>query len=91
MNKSGYVLTFQLVEIIPWMHINIHCQFRGSFYQIKGRNFLTINTKKVFFRFNHHSLGVKPASALLQQKMDAMQTELTGVAYIDDIIFAAAS
>ena len=58
----------------------------------RSQELLTITNHKGLFRFNHLSFWVKPALIVFQQTMDAMLTGLTGVvAYIDDIIIAAAS
>ncbi|KAA3682236.1 DNA ligase 4 [Paragonimus westermani] len=52
-----------------------------------SKELLTINTHKGLYRFNQLPFGVKTASAIFQQVMDMMLTDIPGAAaYLDNVI-----
>lgn len=73
-----------------------HIDLSDAYFQVEmddeSKHLLTINTHRGLFRFNRLSQGVKPATGIFQQIMDAMLCGLDGVsAFLDDIIIGARS
>lgn len=68
-----------------------HIDLSNAYFQVEmdeeSKDLLTVNTHRGLFRFNRLSQGVKPATGIFQQIMDAMLSGIEGVsAYLDDII-----
>ena len=56
-----------------------------------SRSFLTINTHKGLYTYNHLPFGVASAPAIFQRMMDTVLKGITGVScYIDDILVTSA-
>ena len=57
-----------------------------------SKQFLTINTHKGLFQYNHLPFGVSSAPAIFQRCIDTLLQGLTGVsAYLDDILVTGAT
>lgn len=68
-----------------------HIDLSDAYFQVEmdeeSKQLLVINTHRGLFRFNRLSQGVKPATGIFQQIVDAMLSGIDGVsAFLDDII-----
>ncbi|KAK6762849.1 hypothetical protein RB195_023524 [Necator americanus] len=67
------------------------CQQAEAYLQLEvddvPKRLLTINTHRGLYRFNRLPFGVKPASGIFQQCLDALIAGIDGTtAYLDDIL-----
>ena len=68
-----------------------HIDLSDAYFQVEmdddSKKLLTINTHRGLYKFNRLSQGVKPATGIFQQIMDAMLSGINGSsAFLDDII-----